>query len=146
VFDFSKGLPETAMKKPANKKKKKRSSRKRSQSDSQARAAVTAEAPDVPEEEEKKPEKPPAPKKPVQPVVRKEPEKKKAEKKSVGNYISMAVQFLRDARIELKKVKWPTRKELLASTAMVIFLVLIAALFLGVIDFGLIKVIKTVVG
>ena len=134
------------MKKPANKKKKKRSSRKRSQSEPQARSAVTAEAPAVTAEEEKKPEKSPAPKKPVQPVARKEPEKKKAEKKSLGSYVSMAVQFLREARIELKKVKWPTRKELLASTAMVIFLVLIAALFLGMIDFGLIKVIKTVVG
>jgi len=134
------------MKKPANKKKKKRSSRKRSQSEPQAKAAVTEEAPALPAEEERKAEKPPAPKKPVQPVVRKEPEKKKSEKKSIKNYFSMAVQFLREARVELKKVKWPTRKELLASTAMVIFLVLIAALFLGVIDFGLIKVIKTVVG
>ena len=134
------------MKKPASKKKKKRSSRKRSQEEPQARAAASADVPAAAEEEEKKREQPPAPKKPVQPLVRKEPEKKKAEKKSVGRYVSMAMQFLREARVELKKVKWPTRKELLASTAMVIFLVLIAAFYLGVIDFGLIKVIKIVVG
>lgn len=134
------------MKKPANKKKKKRSSRKRSQSESQANAVAKEEASAVPPEDEKKKEKPPVPKKPVQPVARKEPDRKKTEKKSVGSYVSMAMQFLREARIELKKVKWPTRKELLASTAMVLFLVLIAALFLGVIDFGLIKMIKIVVG
>ncbi|MBW1912118.1 MAG: preprotein translocase subunit SecE [Deltaproteobacteria bacterium] len=55
-------------------------------------------------------------------------------------------QFLRESKMELKKVKWPTRKELLASTAMVIFLVLLVALYLGMIDFGLIKVIKNIVG
>lgn len=134
------------MKKPASKKKKKRSSRKRSQSEPQSRAAAPSGADSAAAEEQKKPEKPPAPKKPAQPIVRKEPEKKKTEKKTLGSYFSMGVQFLREARIELKKVKWPTRKELLASTAMVIFLVLIAALYLGAIDFGLIKVIKAVVG
>lgn len=48
--------------------------------------------------------------------------------------------------MELKKVKWPTRKELLASTAVVIVLTLIVALFLGLVDFGLIKIIKNIVG
>jgi preprotein translocase subunit SecE len=48
--------------------------------------------------------------------------------------------------MELKKVKWPTRKELLASTAVVIVLVLLVSFYLGVIDFGLIKMIKAVVG
>ena len=79
-------------------------------------------------------------------IAKKEPEKKKTEKDSVFKYIQVAGQFLRESKIELKKVKWPTRKELLASTAMVIFLVLIVALFLGVIDFGLIKIIKNIIG
>ena len=58
----------------------------------------------------------------------------------------MSVQFLRDAKTELKKVKWPTKKELLASTAMVIILVLIVALYLGLVDFGLINIINRIVG
>jgi len=58
----------------------------------------------------------------------------------------VAGRFLRESRMELKKVKWPTRKELLASTAMVIFLVLLVAFFLGLIDLGLIKLIKNIVG
>ena len=53
---------------------------------------------------------------------------------------------MKEARFELKKVKWPTRKELLASTAVVIVLVLVVAFFLGLIDFGLIKIIKNIVG
>jgi preprotein translocase subunit SecE len=79
-------------------------------------------------------------------IVKKEPEKKKTEKTSIFKFIHIAGQFLRESKIELKKVKWPTRKELLASTAMVIFLVLVVALYLGLIDFGLIKIIKNVLG
>jgi len=79
-------------------------------------------------------------------VSRREPERKGEEKSSPKRYIHIAAQFLREARIELKKVKWPTRKELLASTAVVIVLVLIVALFLGLVDFGLIKILKNIVG
>lgn len=61
-------------------------------------------------------------------------------------YFGVAAQFLRESKMELKKVKWPTRKELLASTVMVLFLVLVVAFFLGAVDFGLIKIIKHIVG
>ncbi len=77
--------------------------------------------------------------------------KKDAERKTGGagpaaRYVKVALQFLRESRTELKKVKWPTRKELLASTAVVIALVLVVSFFLGVIDFGLIKIIRRLVG
>jgi preprotein translocase subunit SecE len=137
------------MKKPASKKKKKRSGRKRSQGDagtqapsSEAVAPAAEEPQEKPNSEQKRVSVPPTPKRDAD----KRSEKKKEDKKSIGSYVSMATTFLREARVELRKVKWPTRKELLASTAMVILLVLIAALFLGVIDFGLIKIIRTVVG
>jgi len=65
---------------------------------------------------------------------------------SIGKFTSKAGQFLREAKVELKKVKWPTRKELLASTAVVIVLTLLVAFFLGLVDFGLIKIIRNVVG
>jgi len=68
----------------------------------------------------------------------------------VGNtilgYINIAIQFLRDSRMELKKVKWPTRKELLASTSMVVILVLAIAFFLGLIDLVLLRIITKIVG
>ena len=82
----------------------------------------------------------------LQPVTRREPEKRAEAKANIRGYLNTATQFLREAKMELKKVKWPTRKELLASTAMVIFLVLVVSLYLGVIDFGLIKIIKNIVG
>ncbi len=55
-------------------------------------------------------------------------------------------QFLIEARNELKKVTWPTRKQALASTSVVIIVVVIVSLFLGVVDFGLAKIIKLVLG
>lgn len=64
----------------------------------------------------------------------------------ITEYVGIALQFLKDSRTELKKVKWPTRKELLASTAMVIFLTIVIALFLGLIDFGLMNIIEKIVG
>ncbi|MBI4632897.1 MAG: preprotein translocase subunit SecE [Deltaproteobacteria bacterium] len=55
-------------------------------------------------------------------------------------------QFLLEARNELKKVTWPTRKQALASTSVVIIVVIIVSLFLGMVDFGLVKIIKLILG
>ena len=130
------------MKKPT-KKKKKRPSRKKNRSEVKAQPAQTeVSAPS----EQKRPivaaVQSPSKREPA----KKESEKRVEERKSPFRYIQVALQFLRESRSELKKVKWPTRKELLASTAMVIFLVLVISLFLGLIDFGLIKIIRNIVG
>jgi preprotein translocase subunit SecE len=61
-------------------------------------------------------------------------------------YFTVARQFLVDAKVELKKVTWPTRKELLSTTAVVIILVFLIAFFLGMVDLGLVKIIRNVVG
>jgi len=55
-------------------------------------------------------------------------------------------QFLRESRFELKKVTWPTPKETFASTSVVVVVVIIVSVFLGVVDLGLTKVIKFVLG
>jgi len=80
------------------------------------------------------------------PAAKKEADKRPPEEGAAFRYIRIALQFLREAKTELKKVKWPTRKELLASTAVVLALVLLVALYLGVIDFGLIKIVRAIVG
>jgi preprotein translocase subunit SecE len=61
-------------------------------------------------------------------------------------YFIVVKQFLADARGELKKVTWPTKKELLSATAVVIVLVLLIAFYLGIVDLGLVKIIKHVIG
>jgi preprotein translocase subunit SecE len=55
-------------------------------------------------------------------------------------------QFLKEAKIELKKVTWPTPKQTLASTSVVIVVVVIISVFLGVVDFGLSKIIRLALG
>jgi preprotein translocase subunit SecE len=51
--------------------------------------------------------------------------------------IGQVVQFLREVKLELRKVIWPSRKQAIGSTTVVIVLVMIISLFLGVIDIGL---------
>ncbi len=48
-----------------------------------------------------------------------------------------AIQFLREVKTELKKVTWPSRKDTLAGTAVVLVAVFIIALFLGIVDSAL---------
>jgi preprotein translocase subunit SecE len=55
-----------------------------------------------------------------------------------------AVQFLREVKIELKKVTWPTRKQTLGSTAVVIVLVMIISAFLGLVDLSLGNLVRAV--
>jgi len=61
------------------------------------------------------------------------------------NFITKSVQFLREVKIELKKVTWPSRKQALGSTAVVIVLVILISLFLGVVDVTLSSLIRLVV-
>ncbi len=44
------------------------------------------------------------------------------------------IEFLKEARLELKKVSWPTRKEIISATTLVIVLSIAAGLFLGLLD------------
>ena len=60
--------------------------------------------------------------------------------------LSKVKRFLREAKVELKKVTWPTPKEALASTSVVIVVVIIVSIFLGVVDLGLTKIIRLVLG
>ena len=60
------------------------------------------------------------------------------------NFIDATFQFLREVKVELKKVTWPSRKQTIGSTAVVLVLVLLISLFLGVVDFGLSNLIRVV--
>lgn len=52
------------------------------------------------------------------------------------------VQFLREVKVEIKKVTWPTRKEIIASTAVVLLTTIIIASYLGLVDLLLSEVVK----
>ncbi|MDM8542233.1 preprotein translocase subunit SecE [Desulfococcaceae bacterium HSG9] len=59
-------------------------------------------------------------------------------------YLDLSIQFLREVKIELKKVTWPSRKQTMGSSTVVIILVLLISLFLFFIDSGLAGIIRLV--
>ena len=50
--------------------------------------------------------------------------------------------FFEESKVELKKVTWPTRKETIATSLAVLVLTVVMALYLGVVDFGLSRLIQ----
>ena len=54
--------------------------------------------------------------------------------------------FLRDVRIELKKVNWPSRQDTLNSTGVVLVVVFIISFYLGFIDIILSRMVTALFG
>ncbi|PIU51343.1 preprotein translocase subunit SecE [Candidatus Desantisbacteria bacterium CG07_land_8_20_14_0_80_39_15] len=54
-------------------------------------------------------------------------------------------QFLGEVNIEARKVVWPNRKELIASTTVVIVTALLVAIFIGLLDFVFSKLISLII-
>lgn len=59
-------------------------------------------------------------------------------------FIHKGMQFLREVKVELKKVTWPSRKQTVGSTVVVLILVIIIAFFLGVVDIGLSSLVRLI--
>jgi preprotein translocase subunit SecE len=53
------------------------------------------------------------------------------------------ITFTKQAVDELKKVTWPTRAEITRLTVSVIVISAVVGIFLGAIDFGLTKILET---
>ena len=63
-------------------------------------------------------------------------------KERTSGTIDKISQFLREVRIELSKVTWPTRKDTIASTSVVLVIVFLIAVFLGIVDLGLSRLMR----
>ena len=59
-------------------------------------------------------------------------------------WLERSYQFLREVKIELKKVVWPSKKQALGSTLVVLILVLIISVFLGIVDEVLTRIVRLV--
>jgi preprotein translocase subunit SecE len=57
-----------------------------------------------------------------------------------------AFEFIQQVRAEAQRVVWPTRRETLITTLMVLALMIAASLFLLVVDFGLQELVGLVLG
>lgn len=130
-------------KKPVTKKKKPRQSESgeaAGENQTKGRTAppmgtggsVTAERP-----KDKKPNRPAAAKKAS-------PAGQSAILRLIDRYFGNWIQFLREVKIELGKVVWPTRKQIIGSTVVVIVFVFIISMFLGLVDIGLSSIIRVI--
>jgi preprotein translocase subunit SecE len=90
-------------------------------------------------------------KKSVQKVVKakKADAVKKTPKKPDENAVPWwenARQYLREVVFELRRVVWPSRKETIGSTSVVLVIVIICGIYLGVVDLILSRLIRVFVG
>ncbi len=53
--------------------------------------------------------------------------------------------YIKDSITELKKVIWPTKKEVIKKTKQVLFISISVAAFLGIVDLVLTKILEVVV-
>ena len=56
--------------------------------------------------------------------------------------ITKAIQFLTEVKNEVNKVTWPSRKEAMGGTAVVLVVVFFMATFLGLVDVLLSKIVE----
>jgi len=56
--------------------------------------------------------------------------------------LNKLIQYIKDSKRELKKVVWPTKKEVQNHTLLVIAFSLVVAFFLGMVDFGLTELVS----
>ncbi len=61
-----------------------------------------------------------------------------------GNVFNRAAEFIREVKVELKKVTWPTRKQTTGTTIVVILFVFVVAAFLGLFDYSLSTLVQVV--
>ena len=56
--------------------------------------------------------------------------------------IEKVKEFFREVKVEIKKVVYPSREELMGSTWVVIITAIVISVFLGIVDLGLSKIVK----
>jgi len=58
--------------------------------------------------------------------------------------LAKPINFFKEVRTELTKVAWSTKKELMASTVLVIVVTGILTIFIGIVDLGLSRFLSVV--
>ncbi len=59
--------------------------------------------------------------------------------------MSKIKNYIKESVGELKKVSWPKKEEIVSSTWVVIVFIIIFSIILGLIDFGAVTLVRTVV-
>jgi preprotein translocase subunit SecE len=58
------------------------------------------------------------------------------------NFFTKIATFLKEVRLEMKKVNWPTRQETIRYTLIVLGISIAVAAFLGSLDFGFTRILN----
>ena len=64
----------------------------------------------------------------------------------VKNYLEQGVSFVKEAWTELSKVHFPSPKETVQATVVVLVLTIVMAVWLGLIDLGATRVVRQLLG
>ena len=118
----------------AHKSKTQRAKASAARQEGQAQAAVAAANPEAKEEAPKAEE---APKRSLfkkADSAEKAPESKKAEKKAEEKPKKKRFQFLREVKAEMKRVTWPTKKDVLRWSLVVVAALLFFGVFVALLD------------
>ena len=59
--------------------------------------------------------------------------------------VKAAIKFLREVRLELSKVVWPKKQEVIKLTLTVIIISVIVGLYVGALDFGFTKLLEIII-
>jgi preprotein translocase subunit SecE len=59
-----------------------------------------------------------------------------------AQWLNSVFNFVKESYIELKKVTWLNKKEVIASTLVVVILIVIMSIYIGIIDFILAKIVS----
>ncbi len=62
------------------------------------------------------------------------------------NWFARSRDYLREVQAEFKKITWPPQSEMINGTVSVLVIVTLIATFLGVVDFGLSRMMQMVLG
>jgi preprotein translocase subunit SecE len=63
----------------------------------------------------------------------------------IKRWFNSLAEFLRDVRLELQKVSYPTRSETIGSTTVVIVFSIIVSVFLYVVDLVLVRLLRWII-
>ncbi len=64
----------------------------------------------------------------------------------ISGLFKSIVNFIKESYIELKKVAWLSKKEVVTSTIVIVVLILLLSIYIGLIDFILAKVVSLFLG
>jgi len=88
----------------------------------------------------------PAVARPAKPAPSRKPAAKAGQGPGAAGLWDRTSQFMREVVQELKRVAWPSRRQTISSTGVVLALVILVSIFLGLVDFVLSRLVRFLIG